>query len=391
MPFYSRRIGLYEGNEVPIMWGGKVNGKVKNTHFGSLYTQTRAVDSLVPASNMGVVRIKQNILKESSVGMIATMGDPGARSQAWTTGVDFTYQTSTFGSNKNFLVGVWGMVNNREDLSGDKTAVGIKIDYPNDLWDWFVQYRRVGDAFDPSLGFVSRKGINSYTGKVDFMPRPENRLIRQHKFQFSPSLYTDLENQWESYRVFFAPFNARLESGDRFEFNFMPQGEYLKEPFEISEGVVIEPGAYHWMRYRLEASTASKRALNGMATYWFGGFYGGRLDQIELQLNWRIMSILVLEFSYENNIGNIPAGDFKKELVAGRAALNISSDLNFSLFVQYDNESNSVGSYSRLRWTFAPLGDLFIVYKHNIQPDLENRWQQDQNQLIVKLTYGIAL
>ncbi len=111
MPFYSRRIGLYEGNEVPITWGGKVNGKVKNTHFGGLITQTRAVDSLVGATKMGVVRVKQNILKESSVGMIATMGDPGARNQAWTTGVDFTYQTSTFGSNKNFLVGVWGMVN----------------------------------------------------------------------------------------------------------------------------------------------------------------------------------------------------------------------------------------------------------------------------------------
>ena len=391
MPFYSRKIGLYDGREVPIMWGGKVNGKVKNTHFGSLITQTGAVDSLVSGTQMGVVRVKQNILKESSFGMIATMGDPGARSQAWTTGVDFTYQNSTFGSNKNFLVGAWGMINNREGLEGDKTAIGFKIDYPNDLWDWFIQYRRIGDAFDPSMGFVNRKSINSYEGKVDFMPRPENRLIRQYKFKFSPSIYTDLEHHWESYRVFFVPLNAGLESGDRFEFNIMPQGEYLKESFEISDGVVIDQGGYHWMRYRLEASTASKRAINGMATYWFGSFYGGRLDQVELQLNWRVMSIVVLEFMYENNIGRIPAGDFNKELLAVRTALNISSNLNVSLFVQYDNESNSVGSYSRLRWTFAPLGDLFIVYKHNIQPDLADRWQQDQNQLIVKLTYGLAL
>ncbi|MEN8229068.1 MAG: DUF5916 domain-containing protein [Bacteroidota bacterium] len=391
MPFYSRRIGLYEGKEVPILWGGKVNGKVKDTHFGSLITQTGAVDSLVPGTKMGVVRIKQNILKESSFGMIATMGDPGARNQAWTAGVDFTYQTSTFGSNRNFLVGGWGMINNRDGLEGDKTAVGIKIDYPNDLWDWFVHYRRIGDAFDPSMGFVNRRGINYYSGKVDFMPRPENRLIRQHRFQFSPSLYTDLDHHWESYRVFFAPVNAMLESGDRLEFNIMPQGEYLKNPFEISNGVTIDPGGYHWMRYRMEASTASKRAVNGMATYWFGGFYGGKLDQIELLLNWRVMSFLVLEFIYENNIGRIPAGNFNKELMSVRTAVNISSNLNVSLFVQYDNESNSVGSYSRLRWTFAPLGDLFIVYKHNIQPELTDRWQQDQNQLIVKLTYGLAL
>ncbi len=205
------------------------------------------------------------------------------------------------------------------------------------------------------------------------------------------SLYTDLFNQWESYQVQLTPFNTSFESGDQLKLSLSPQGEYLKNPFEISEGVIIEPGTYHFTRYQVEASSASKRALNGKASYRFGGFYGGRLNQVALLLNWRLMSILVLEFAYENNIGRIPAGDFNKELVSARTALNISSDLNISLFIQYDNESNSVGSYSRLRWTFAPLGDLFIVYKHNIQPELTDRWQQDQNQLIVKLTYGIAL
>ena len=112
---------------------------------------------------------------------------------------------------------------------------------------------------------------------------------------------------------------------------------------------------------------------------------------MELSLNWRMFSFLNLEFIYENNIARIPAGDFNKELLSVRTALNLSSDLNLSLFVQYDNESGTVGSYSRLRWTFAPLGDLYIVYKHNLQPELIDRWQQDQNQLIVKLTYGIAL
>lgn len=391
MPFYSRRIGLYEGSEAPIKWGGKINGKVGNTQFGSLITQTGAVDSIVPGTKMGVIRVKQNILKESSFGMIATLGDPGARNQAWTGGVDFTYQNSTFASNKNFLIGAWAMVNNREGLSGDKTAMGFKIDYPNDLWDWYLQYRHVGDAFDPSMGFASRKAINSYSGKVNFMPRPDSKLIRQHRFLLSSSLYTDLQHSWESYSISLSPVNAQLESGDRVEFDIQPTGEYLKESFEISDEVIIEPGAYHWFRYQAEASTASKRAINGSATYVFGGFYGGKLDQIELQMNWRVMSFLILELMYENNIARIPAGNFNKELISGRAALNISSDLNVSLFVQYDNDSNSVGSYSRLRWTFAPLGDLYIVYKHNIQPALPERWQNDANQLILKLTYGLAM
>lgn len=391
MPFYSRRIGLYDGSEVPIQWGGKINGKVGNTQFGSLITQTGAVDTLAPATKMGVIRVKQNILKESSVGMIANLGDPGGLNRAWTGGIDFTYQNSTFGSNKNFLVGAWAMVNNREGLSGDKTAAGFKIDYPNDLWDWYLQFRHIGDAFDPSMGFASRNAVNSYAWKVNYMPRPDNKVIRQHRFLLSSSLYTDLQHNWESYRVSLSPVNINFESGDQLEFTIQPTGEYLREAFEISDEVVITPGGYHWFRYSLEASTASKRALNGSVEYEFGGFYGGNLDQIELQVNWRVMSFLILELMYENNIAGIPAGNFNAELISGRAALNISSDLNVSLFVQYDNESQSVGSYSRLRWTFAPLGDLYIVYKHNIQPALPERWENDANQLILKLTYGLAL
>jgi hypothetical protein len=392
MPFFSRRIGLYQGEEVPILWGGKVNGKVKNTHFGGLVTRTNGVDSLVPRTIMGAVRVKQHVLKESSFGIIATAGDPAGRPQAWTTGIDFTYQTSTFGGSKNFLVGVWALANDREGLQGEKTAFGIKIDFPNDLWDWFLMYRRIGDAFDPSLGFVPRQAINYYSGKVDFMPRPERGMVRQHRFQIMPSLYTDLLHQWEGYSVSIVPFNPRLESGDQFEAGIQPEGEYLKVPFEISDGVTIEPGAYHWLRYQLSLESASKRVINGEAGWIFGGFYGGSLNQIQLQLNLRLSSFLILECMYENNIARIPAGNFNKELLAFRTVFNISSDLNISSYIQYDNESGSVGSYSRLRWTFAPLGDLYVVFKHNIQQAFpEREWQYDASQLTLKLSYGLAM
>ena len=239
MPYYSRKIGLYEGNEVPVIAGGKVNGKINKTHFGGLVTHTARVDTLVPQSSMGVVRLKQNIFRESSFGMIATMGDPAGLNRSWTTGMDFTYQSSTFRGNKNFLVGIWGLLNNREGLAGDKTAVGLKIDYPNDLWDWFLIYRRIGDGFDPSLGFVPRNNISFYQGKLSYMPRPDNRIIRQHRYQVMYAIYTDLDMQWESYEISLSPFNALFESGDRLEFNLQPAGEYLKQAFEISEGVII--------------------------------------------------------------------------------------------------------------------------------------------------------
>ena len=140
------------------------------------------------------------------------------------------------------------MINNREDLTGDKSAYGISLDYPNDKWDIYAGYKRIGDAFDPSLGFVPRKGVNMYSFGCDFMPRPKINLIRQFFFENSFTLVTNLENQWESYHLFMAPFHFRLESGDRFEFNFIPTGENLFYPFEVSDGVVIPAGSYNWIK-----------------------------------------------------------------------------------------------------------------------------------------------
>jgi len=67
--------------------------------------------------------------------------------------------------------------------------------------------------------------------------------------------------------------------------------------------------------------------------------------------------------------------------------LNLSSHLRASSFVQYDTTSESVGTNTRLRWTFAPAGDLFVVYNHNLR-SVDDRWRLDSNQLLVKMQYS---
>jgi hypothetical protein len=148
VPFFSRRIGLVAGEQVPIVAAGKVNGRVGRTSIGGLASYTQAVNGLVPAASMGAVRVKQDVLKESSIGVIGTVGDPAGASGSWLAGADFTYRTSRFRGDKNFLAGVWGLGMDRPDVGGDKSAVGVKVWYPNDLWNVYVAPRRVGDGCD---------------------------------------------------------------------------------------------------------------------------------------------------------------------------------------------------------------------------------------------------
>jgi hypothetical protein len=391
IPFYSRKIGLYKGNKVPIIAGLKLNGRVNSTNFGALTARTDNVNGIVPASTMGVFRIKQNILNESSFGIIGTFGDPSGKNDNWLLGSDFVYQNSEFLGDKNFLFGIWGIYNNNPLLIGDKSAIGLKADYPNDLLDVALTIKRIGDAFNPSLGFVPRKGVVMYSFGADYMPRPEWLSIRQFYFESSFSLVTNLNNNWESWRIFTAPIHFLLESGDRFEFNIAPQGENLFEDFEIEDGIVISKGAYDWMRYRVELETASKRLINGQITYWFGSFYDGSLDQIEIEMNLRPFSNLNLGLSYERNIGQLTAGDFDQTLFGGRIQYSFSPAFEFTSFIQYDNESKSIGTNNRLRWNFSMLGDLFVVYNHNVKRIEERYWQYESNQLIIKFSYGFWL
>jgi hypothetical protein len=102
---------------------------------------------------------------------------------------------------------------------------------------------------------------------------------------------------------------------------------------------------------------------------------------------WKPSATFILGVNGEHDIGRLSTGDFDTSLLGVRVLVNVSPDLNLSSLVQYDTESRSLGSNTRLRWTFAPAGDFFIVYNHNLQ-DLTDRWRLQSNELLAKVQYA---
>jgi hypothetical protein len=282
---------------------------------------------------------------------------------------------------------VWGLATGRSGLGSDATAHGLKIQYPNDLWDVALTYKRIGRDFDPSIGFVPRPAVHLTNIRLNYSPRLSRGPIQQMFYEFEPFIAHDLSGRWESYRIFTAPINWRFRSGDRVEFNANPTGERLREPFEVARHVVIPPGTYEWLRYRLEVGTAQKRRLYTQLTWWFGDFYSGQLDQFLWTGAWNPLPLVTVEFTGERNVGRLASGRFTQAVVGNRLRVNISPDLSISSYVQYDTDSESVGTNTRLRWTFLPVADLFVVYNHNVRPLLD-RWGLESNQLLVKLQYA---
>ena len=150
IPYFSRRIGLVEGVEVPLIAGAKINGRIADTNFGGLVIGAGDKSGVVDQrTRMAVARVKQNLWRESYIGALVTAGDPLGRPGSWLAGADFTYQTTRFVGDKNLTASVWGLATGRDGLRGDTASYAFKVDYPNDKWDARVWYKRIGRDFDP--------------------------------------------------------------------------------------------------------------------------------------------------------------------------------------------------------------------------------------------------
>jgi len=385
IPFFSRNVGLLDGAQIPIDAGVKINGRVGKWNLGILDVQTRQTivsdqvaqdlglpSPVVPGTNLFAGRISYDFNENLRIGTIVTHGDPEARRNNTLAGIDAVWRTSKFLGNKNLQFGAWTATTQGDVGPGSKVGWGLSADYPNDLLDCNASVNQFGIALEPLLGFLPRPGTRRTDAFCAYQPRPSKdgpfRWIRQEFFENEYVRYTDPQGVLESWEYFMAPINVRFETGDRFEFNWNPHGEILLSPFTIAPGVVIPPGSYQFTRYRLEAQTSSHRSLQFGNTTWFGSFFDGHLTQWQNYLKWTSPKGRVqLEADVENDFGHLPQGNFVQRLWQLQGAYAWSPNLVLSSFIQYDTESQNVGTNTRLRWTIKPGNDLFIVWNRGWQ------------------------
>ncbi len=394
IPFFSRRIGLYRGHQVPLLGGIKILGQAGKLGVAALDAVT-GDSTLARGTNLFAGRVTYDVSDHLTLGAILTDGDPDGVHDDTLAGFDVLWRSSSFRGDKNLAVGGWAAWSRGDNPDGRHSGWGLKIDYPNDLWDLFFIYKEFGDGLDPALGFLPRPGTRWYQGGGAYQPRPEGGLfhwVRQFYFECFTTYVEDLEGRAESWRVFTAPFNAQTESGEHLEANVAPQFERLDAPFEIAEGVIIPPGAYHFTRYRVEAQSSRHRPWRVGATCWFGDFYTGSLTQLESFVTYTTRGgRLQLELSAENDEADLPEGDFIQRLWQLKTVYAFTPDLILSSYAQYDSESRNLGTNTRLRWTIRPGNDLYLVWNHGWEHPVGSRDRlallPASDQLVVKLRW----
>ena len=372
MPFFSRRIGLFEGAQIPVRFGAKLYGKVGNTNLVVLDVQTGAYGDL-GGRNLLAARMTQNIFAQSKVGWIFTNGSPtGERNSL--AGVDFNYSSSKFLGDKNIMLAAWGAYNWNEREEGRHHGFGFRADYPNDLWNVQTTYAYYGEALDPGLGYMMRQGIQTAFARVAFQPRSAGgflgRFVRQFFFDAIADYYWDLSGNLETSQINVSPLGFRTQNGERFGFSIVANRDVLPYDFEIAEGVILPAGRFDFMSFRLDASTANHRPVVFDAGYNFGQFYSGHYDDINLGLTLKFKGYAALALDANIVRGRLPESRFSENVYQVRADIFLSPDLGLMNYVQFDDISNALGWSARVRWQISPGNEIFLVYNKN----WERRW-----------------
>lgn len=366
IPFFSRRIGLFQGEPVPIDWGLKVYGKIGQTSLALLNVRTESFGGL-PAENYFAGRVYQNIFSQSRVGIVFTGGNPDSEMSNTLLGIDFRYASSRFLKNKNLGIEGWWVYNWNDLSDGRHFGYGFQLDYPNDRLNAFLSFQYFGESLEPGLGFLPRNNVQNLKSMVTFSLRPEQglpgKLLRKISLVFYPDFFWNLSGALESYRVSLSPFlSLSTESNDRVEFFFIRQREVLPEPFEVAGGVIIPVADHRFSRYQFNFWSADHRPIIFNLEYEIGGFYGGTLSQLEAGAGFSYQGHARLGLTGIFVRGNLPAGEFQKNLYRAKADFFLNPDLGLMTYIQYDSVSGTLGANIRFKWQISPGNTLYLVY-----------------------------
>jgi hypothetical protein len=359
--FYSRRIGFDGGAVVPIGGGGRLTGKMGPWAIGAMNIQTGDVPSeSIGGTNFTVVRVKRDILKRSALGLIFTnrsvsLSGSGSN-QAY--GVDGGFAFFT-----NLQLDGYYARTATDGFDGDAESYKASISYEGDRYGASAEQVKVGDDFNPEIGFARRSDFRKSAASVRFSPRPTSiAAIRKLTWQANLDFFEDGTGAMES-RTQSGFFNAELESSDQFSVNVTRTFERLDEPFSVSSNVAIPMGRYTFTNVRATYQFGPQRRLSGNVTAQVGDFYDGTIKSLTVNQGRVVISDrLSAEPSVTLNLLDLPAGEVRQTVTRLRGDYAFSARMFASTLLQYNSADRTFSSNLRFRWEYQPGSEFFLVW-----------------------------
>jgi Domain of unknown function (DUF5916) len=383
VPFFSRRIGLDNGQPVPILGGARVSGQVGRFDVGFLTMRTEEQDDpsggTVPADSFVVGRVKRNLLANSWIGGLFTLRDASDAGANRVYGADARFQFLETRLNFDSFL----LASETPGLAGQNQSRKFQAGWNDDELDFNGGYLTIQPNFNPELGFVRRPDMTQYTSDATWSPRIDSEHIRNYSFGAALDYIEGASTGEIETRKQSADLGIQFQDNASASFGVEDSLERLSVPERVGLIPLVPAGDYEFRRYSVSASSDSSRKLSGSLDLAWGGYYDGTLRSLGGSFAIKPNYGINLELSWSHNVADTPYGDFTTDLVGARFVRGFSPRAFFNAFVQYNTATHQLSSNLRFNWTYSPLSDLYIVYNDTRDTD---RRELSQRAVIVKFT-----
>jgi hypothetical protein len=389
IPFFSRRLGLDSGGEpLAINAGGRFTGQAGNWNMGfmNIYQEKAYGDR-----NFSAMRVSRNIGRQSSAGMIATLGNATAPGDNALYGVDAKIATSEFAGNKNLSFIAYGLQSVTAAPGTARSAdhaFGAEVNYPNDLFYGRAGFMQIDQDFSAGMGFVPRTGVREFYFSAGTGPRPGRWGILQILSMAGINHISGTDGSLQTRETDLTLLHTRFTTGESVIARTVISHEHLQHEFNLLGTIPIPAGSYDFTTHSLSLSSARHRNLWSTVSVSRGDFYSGERKTIGVNAGWQVFLHLFLGAEMENSFLRFPGTDMDVGIY--RLIINtvFTPRINLHTFVQYDDISRTAGWQSRLRLIIRPGREVFLSWNSSILDPMD-RFAITESSLRFKLKYNV--
>ncbi len=384
-PFFSRRIGIENGNLIPIYGGIRLNGKVSNkTRVGLLNMQTAAVNSLnLQSQNFLVASYQRQIFKRSNINAIFVNKQAFSNKTELIAnqfnrigGLEFFYQAP----NNSLIAKGTALQSFSPTKFGDALTHMSFIRYQKPQFEIEWNHEYVGKNVIAEAGFINRNNVfNRFTGALErfaywrfeevaqFWHFSEKKNLLKH----GPGLYLDryydsqfriTDNLYRFNYILNFKSTAFLEA--QLRMNYTKLKYSTADPF--GGFTVLDSGGYNYTSINVTGSTNSRNIFSLGYGAEYGDYFNGTKLSLKGDVNYRIQPFANLSFNYSlDRLTTIKNTENSIHLFGSKIDLTFTKAIFFTTFLQYNTLANNFNINARFQWRYKPLSDLFLVYTDN--------------------------
>ncbi|MBT4484298.1 MAG: carbohydrate binding family 9 domain-containing protein, partial [Candidatus Latescibacteria bacterium] len=344
--FYSRRIGLHEGEQVRIYGGARLVGRAGPWDIGFLNMQTERFKELT-SENFNVLRLRRQVMNPYSyVGGMVTSRIGG--SDSWNTvyGIDGIFRLSEDGD--DYLTLKWAQSFEDDEKNQPVSLEPSKI-YVN--WNrrsdkglgYNLSYSRSGDDFNPGIGYERRDDFTRLGDRVQYgwWPGEESKLLNHQAFIEGITFIRNDDGAIESSAI--GPgWQLETKANSYSEIMIKQYQENVTELFSFSDDADVPAGKYTFYGIEGEYYPFRGNPYRIRTTFKAGSFYDGRRITMTLNPRANISAHLQLEGMYQLNRVEFP--DRNQEFTGHIGRLKALAFLNVKhsliAFIQYNSAND---------------------------------------------------